>query len=82
MIECTYPVLAVYQSDAEKAETTLLVIAWDDKGEALVLGEKALVAASSTPGFVGLRLAGSPPEHKPVDPVIVRPKPRENRDQP
>lgn len=84
MIECTYPVLAVYQSDTEKTATEVPVLAWDDAGEAMVLGDKALVLASTAAGFQGLHMAGNGRTKDPrtVPPVVIRPRPIETKDTP
>lgn len=82
MIECTYQVVAVF-SDGD-AQTVQPVLAWDDKGEPLVLGDKALTLASASPSYQGIRFANAEPQG-PIDPtdpapVVTKPdkKDREN----
>jgi len=84
MIECTYQVLAVYLADVEKGESTLPVLAWDDAGQAMALGDKNLILASAAVGFTGLRMNGSRPTPDPrvQPPVIIRPPNRDTRDVP
>ncbi len=78
MIECTYQVVAVF-SNGDKTEITQPVLAWDDKGEPMVLGDKALVLASVSTGFQGVRFANDLPQGPvdPTDPAPVVTKPKE-----
>ncbi len=78
MIECTYPVMAVYHSDTEKVEAERSVLAWGDAGEPYVLGDKTLILASTAAGFQGLRMAGSKrkPDPRAEPPIIVDIPPR------
>lgn len=84
MIECTYQVLAVFLVDVEKGEHTAPVLAWDDTGQAMVLGDKALVLASSFAGFAGLRMASDVPQPDPraESPVVIKPRRQDGKDKP
>ena len=84
MIECTFDVLAVFLVDVEKGEHTAPVMAWDDTGQPMVLGDKALVMASSFAGFAGLRMASDAPQRDPriEPPVVIRPRRQEGKDRP
>lgn len=83
MIECTYPILAVYQSDTEKTATEVPVLAWNDAGEAFILGDKALILASTAAGFQGLRMQGEGRKRDPrvPDPVVIPPRVPRTKDE-
>lgn len=79
MIECTYQVVAVFSAEGDKAEIVQPVLAWDDRGEPMVLSDKNLVLASASAGFQGIRFANDLPQGPvdPTDPAPVVTKPRE-----
>lgn len=83
MLECTQPVIAVFQADIEKLEITLPVLAWNDAGEPYVLGDKALILASTAAGFQGLRMQGEGRKRDPrvPDPVVIPPRVPRTKDE-
>jgi hypothetical protein len=76
MITIPSPIVAVYSVDDKEPEGLRLVLAWDETGQPYVLGELALVLASTFPGFTGLRHPGSEPRDPATrrEPVRTRPE--------